>query len=44
MITITITTHHSQPMASPLSANFTEQGGTIGRSPENALVLLDNDR
>jgi FHA domain-containing protein len=44
MITITITTHNSQPMASPLSANFTEQGGTIGRAPENALVLLDSDR
>jgi len=44
MITITVTAHNAKPVANPLSANFDESGGTIGRAPENTLVLLDPDR
>jgi FHA domain-containing protein len=44
MITITVTAHNAKPAAHPLSANFDESGGTIGRAPENTLVLLDPDR
>jgi len=44
MITITVTAHNAKPVAHPLSANFDESGGSIGRAPENTLVLLDPDR
>ena len=44
MLTITVTTHNGQPLALPLSADFGETGGTIGRAPENPLVLPDPDR
>ncbi len=44
MLTITVTAHNAQPVANPLSANFDESGGSIGRAPENTLVLLDPDR
>jgi predicted component of type VI protein secretion system len=44
MITITVTAHNAKALSQPLSANFDESGGTIGRAPENTLVLLDPDR
>jgi len=44
MITITVTAHNARPVAHPASASFDESGGTIGRGPENTLVLLDPDR
>jgi FHA domain-containing protein/type VI secretion system protein len=44
MITITVTGYNAQPVAHPLSANFDEAGGTIGRAPDNTLVLLDPER
>lgn len=44
MLTITVTAHNAQPVANPLSANFDQSGGSIGRAPENTLVLLDPDR
>lgn len=44
MLTITVTAHNAKPVAHPLSANFDEAGGTIGRAPDNTLVLLDPER
>lgn len=44
MITISVTTLYAKPVAQPLAALFGRAGGTIGRSPENTLVLLDPDR
>jgi type VI secretion system FHA domain protein len=44
MLTITVTSHNAKPMDKPLSAEFGESGGTIGRAPENTLALLDPDR
>ena len=44
MITITVTTLNAHAPPQPLAADFGEAGGTIGRAPENTLVLLDPDR
>jgi len=44
MLTISVTTLNAKPIAQPLAARFGEAGGTIGRSPDNTLVLLDPDR
>src|SRR5262245_57815752 len=44
MITIEVTAHNGKPLPHSLSAEFGETGGTIGRSPENTLVLLGPDR
>ncbi len=44
MITIDVVTLNGQAPAQPLSADFGESGGTIGRAPENTLVLADPDR
>ena len=44
MLTITVDTLNSAPLAPPLTATFGEVGGTIGRAAENTLVLTDPDR
>src|SRR4030095_13803785 len=44
MITIQVTSYHDKPIAQSISADFDDKGGTIGRSPENTLVLLDPER
>lgn len=44
MITLKVTTFNGQPMSLPLSADFDEMGGTIGRAEGNTLVLLDLER
>jgi predicted component of type VI protein secretion system len=44
MITLKVTTFDGRPLAEPFAAQFGEAGGTIGRAPDNALVLADRDR
>jgi predicted component of type VI protein secretion system len=44
MLTITVVHFKDAPVESPASAEFREQGGTIGRSPECTLLLPDPDR
>src|SRR4051794_1677506 len=44
MITIRVTGYNGKPVSQPICADFDKMGGTIGRSPENTLVLLDLDR
>src|SRR5512137_2118548 len=44
MLTITVVRFKDGPVDPPASAEFREQGGTIGRSPESTLVLADPDR
>jgi len=44
MITINVTALNAQALPQPLSADFGEAGGTIGRAPENTLVLADAGR
>ena len=44
MLTITVVRFKDGPVDPPASAEFREQGGTIGRSPECTLVLADPDR
>jgi predicted component of type VI protein secretion system len=44
MITIQVTGYHDKPITHPISADFDDKGGTIGRAPENTLVLLDPER
>jgi len=44
MITINVTALNAQALPQPLSADFGEAGGTIGRAPEHTLVLADADR
>ncbi|MFO1310804.1 MAG: type VI secretion system-associated FHA domain protein TagH [Burkholderiales bacterium] len=44
MLTITVVRFKDRPVDPPAAAEFREQGGTIGRSPESTLVLADPDR
>jgi predicted component of type VI protein secretion system len=44
MLTITIVHFKDSPVESPTAAEFREQGGTIGRSPESTLLLTDPDK
>jgi predicted component of type VI protein secretion system len=44
MLIITVVHFKDAPVESPASAEFREQGGTIGRSPECTLLLPDPDR
>jgi FHA domain-containing protein len=44
MITIEVTAYNAKPVSHRISAQFGEAGGTIGRSAESTLVLLDPDR
>lgn len=41
---LNVTTYRNQPPVTPLSANFDEQGGTLGRSAANLFVLPDPER
>src|SRR5689334_16716984 len=36
--------YHDKPLPQSIRADFDESGGTIGRSPENTLALLDPER
>src|SRR5262249_15964855 len=44
MITLRVTSFNGQPLPAPLSADFPEGGGTIGRGESNRLVLADPER
>jgi FHA domain-containing protein len=44
MIRLTVTSYNGQPLAQPLSAQFDELGGDIGRADTNQLVLPDPER
>jgi len=44
MITIKVLARNGEPPADPIQATFDEHGGTIGRAPNNTLVLADADR
>ncbi len=41
---LNVTTYRNQPPVTPLSAEFDEQGGTLGRSAGNLFVLPDPER
>lgn len=44
MLTIKVLTYKDAPLEHPISAQFDEAGGTIGRSPESTLLLPDPER
>ena len=44
MLTIQVLTYNEVPLDAPVSAEFGEAGGTIGRSPESTLLLPDPER
>jgi type VI secretion system FHA domain protein len=44
VLTIKAISYKGQPLISPIEAVFDEQGGTLGRSPSNHLVLMDNEK
>lgn len=44
MIRLNVTTYNGLPVSPPLSAQFDELGGDIGRADTNQLVLPDPDR
>ncbi|RZJ07410.1 MAG: type VI secretion system-associated FHA domain protein TagH [Rubrivivax sp.] len=44
MIRLNVTTYNGQPVAQPLTAQFDELGGDIGRADTNQLVLPDPER
>lgn len=44
VLTIKAISYKGQPLISPLEAVFDEQGGTLGRSSGNHLVLTDNEK
>lgn len=44
MLTITVITYKDAPVGQAIRAEFSEEGGTIGRSPESTLILPDPDR
>lgn len=44
MLTITVVRYKDGPVDQPMTAEFREEGGTIGRSPESTLLLPDPDR
>ncbi|MES9860381.1 MAG: type VI secretion system-associated FHA domain protein TagH [Candidatus Thiodiazotropha sp. LLP2] len=43
-MTLTVTSSGGSPPSQPLSASFDQQGGSIGRRPENEWVLPDPER
>ena len=44
MITLTVASYNGAALAQPLSAQFDEMGGNIGRADTNQLVLPDPER
>lgn len=44
MISIVVASYNGSPLATPLSAQFDELGGNIGRADNNQLVLPDPER
>lgn len=44
MLTIKVIRYKDMPVDQPIAAEFREEGGTIGRSPESTLLLPDPDR
>src|SRR5215207_3272438 len=44
MLTITVVHFKDAPVDPPVAAEFRENGGTIGRSPESTLLLPDPER
>jgi FHA domain-containing protein len=44
MIEIYVVTFADIPLEKPQSVIFTDSGGSIGRSPENTMILLDSER
>lgn len=44
MLTIKVLSYKDEPLSTPITAEFREDGGTIGRSPDCTLVLPDPDR
>lgn len=44
VLTIKVISYKGQPLISPIEAVFDERGGTLGRSPSNHLVLMDNEK
>lgn len=44
MIRLNVTTYNGLPLSQPLSAQFDELGGDIGRADTNQLVLPDPER
>ena len=44
MISISVASYNGQAVAAPLSAQFDETGGSIGRADNNQLVLPDPER
>ncbi|MFO1315013.1 MAG: type VI secretion system-associated FHA domain protein TagH [Burkholderiales bacterium] len=44
MLTITVVSYKDLPVDQPISAEFGEAGGTIGRSPDSTLLLPDPER
>ena len=44
MIRLNVTTYNGQPVSQPLTAQFDELGGDIGRADTNQLVLPDPER
>eukprot|EP01031_Cornospumella_fuschlensis_P017848 gene17848-21835_t len=44
MIRLNVTTFNGLPVSQPLSAQFDEMGGDIGRADTNQLVLPDPER
>ena len=44
MLTITVLSHNEVPVTPTVTARFDEKGGTIGRSPDCTLQLLDPER
>jgi len=44
MLTITVVRFKDGPVGRPMAAEFRDEGGTIGRSPESTLLLPDPDR
>ena len=44
MITLTVASFNGAPLTQPLTAQFDEMGGNIGRAENNQLVLPDPER
>ena len=44
MLTITVLSYNEKAVAPPVTAQFDEKGGTIGRSPDCTLLLPDPER
>ena len=43
-LTLRVTSYRGAPPSTPLAAKFDEQGGSIGRSPDNRFCLPDTDK